>query len=101
MVLPLQEENRQLQRELDGLQLRLADVQPVEVPELVAVLQLLATVLVDAAGVGARVCDPVAGGVARRVDGVVYPLWGAGAVRRGGARTRRIRGHCLLRSLKP
>ena len=45
MVLPLQEENRQLQRELDGLQLRLADVQPVEVPELVAVLQLLATVL--------------------------------------------------------
>lgn len=45
MVLPLQETNRQLQQELDGLQAQLAAVEPVEVPELVAVLQLLATLL--------------------------------------------------------
>ena len=45
MVLPLQEENRQLQQDLDGLQLKLVDIQPVDVPELVAVLNLLATVL--------------------------------------------------------
>ena len=45
MVLPLQEENRQLQQELNERQSELASVAPVAVPELVAVLQLLATLL--------------------------------------------------------
>ena len=45
MVLPLQETNRQLQQELNERQSELASVAPVEVPELVAVLQLLATLL--------------------------------------------------------
>ncbi len=45
MVLPLQESNRQLQDELDSLQSELSAVKPSEVPELVAVLQLLSTLL--------------------------------------------------------
>ena len=45
MVMPLQENNRQLQAELDGLQAELSAVKPSEVPELVAVLQLLSTLL--------------------------------------------------------
>ena len=45
MVLPLQESNRQLQDELDSLQAELASVKPSEVPELIAVLQLLSTLL--------------------------------------------------------
>lgn len=45
MVLPLQEENRRLQGELGELQAQLGAIEPAGVPELVAVLQLLATVL--------------------------------------------------------
>ena len=45
MVRPLQEENREMQQELEGLQAELEAVKPAEVPELVAVLQLLSTLM--------------------------------------------------------
>ena len=45
MVLPLQEENRELQQDLEGLQAELEAVKPAEVPEMVAVLQLLSTLI--------------------------------------------------------
>ena len=45
MVLPLQAKNEQLLDDLDGLQVQLSAMAPADVPELAAVLQLLATVL--------------------------------------------------------